>query len=69
MVSTNNGLPIIDEASNESLSMDTLSQEETRKILTPFAFEIDKSLFGIPLAFLVSNQYAAVNPSMKRPST
>lgn len=50
MVSTNNGLPIIDEASNESLSMDTLSQEETRKILTPFAFEIDKSLFGIPLA-------------------
>lgn len=27
-----------------------LSSEETRDILTPFAFEIDKSLFGSPLA-------------------
>lgn len=27
-----------------------LSEEETKKILTPFAFEIDKSLFGLPLA-------------------
>ncbi|XQW86367.1 RDD family protein [Thalassotalea piscium] len=27
-----------------------LSREETKKILTPFAFEIDKSLFGLPLA-------------------
>ena len=27
-----------------------LSSEETRQILTPFAFEIDKSLFGIALA-------------------
>ena len=27
-----------------------LSREETREILTPFAFEIDKSLFGIALA-------------------
>ncbi len=28
----------------------TLTQEETRKILTPFAFKIDQSLFGIALA-------------------
>jgi len=28
----------------------TLSRDETREILTPFAFEIDKSLFGKPLA-------------------
>lgn len=27
-----------------------LSGKETREILTPFAFEIDKSLFGLPLA-------------------
>ena len=27
-----------------------LTREETRKILTPFAFKIDKSLFGLPLA-------------------
>ncbi len=27
-----------------------LSAEETREILTPFAFEIDKTLFGLPLA-------------------
>nr|WP_241242434.1 RDD family protein [Thalassotalea sp. G2M2-11] len=27
-----------------------LTKEETKKILTPFAFEIDKSLFGLPLA-------------------
>lgn len=27
-----------------------LTQEETRQILTPFAFDIDKSLFGLPLA-------------------
>ena len=50
MVSTNNELPIINEATNELLTSNALSQEETRKILTPFAFEIDKSLFGIPLA-------------------
>ena len=50
MVSTNNKLPIINEATNELLTSNALSQEETRKILTPFAFEIDKSLFGIPLA-------------------
>jgi uncharacterized RDD family membrane protein YckC len=27
-----------------------LTEEETKKILTPFAFKIDESLFGIPLA-------------------
>ncbi|NQY65191.1 MAG: hypothetical protein HRT38_16000, partial [Alteromonadaceae bacterium] len=27
-----------------------LSEEETKKILTPFAFEIDKSLFGVAIA-------------------
>ncbi|WP_448213407.1 RDD family protein [Colwellia sp. MEBiC06753] len=27
-----------------------MSNEETRQILTPFAFEIDKTLFGVPLA-------------------
>jgi len=28
----------------------TLSEEETKKFLTPFAFRLDKSLFGLPLA-------------------
>jgi len=28
-----------------------LTEEETKKILTPFAFKIDESLFGMPLAF------------------
>ena len=50
MVSTNNGLPTLDEASNGLSNINALSQEETRKILTPFAFEIDQSLFGIYLA-------------------
>ena len=27
-----------------------LTEEETKKILTPFAFNIDESLLGIPLA-------------------
>ena len=27
-----------------------LTEEETKKILTPFAFNIDETLFGIPLA-------------------
>ncbi|MDT0602254.1 RDD family protein [Thalassotalea castellviae] len=27
-----------------------LTEQETKQILTPFAFEIDKSLFGLPLA-------------------
>ena len=40
----------MDEAINQSTSVSTLSDQETRKILTPFAFEIDKSLFGLPLA-------------------
>jgi len=35
---------------NETSSVSTLSDEETRKILTPFAFDIDKSLFGTALA-------------------
>lgn len=40
---------------NESAEMSIthsayLSGKETREILTPFAFEIDKSLFGLPLA-------------------
>lgn len=40
-------------ASNKPLEQHTsyaLSDEETRQVLTPFAFEIDKSLFGIHLA-------------------
>lgn len=28
----------------------TLTEQETKQILTPFAFEIDKSLFGLPLS-------------------
>ncbi len=31
-------------------SVSELSAEETRSILTPFAFKLDKSLFGLPLA-------------------
>ena len=27
-----------------------LSEEETKQYLTPFAFKMDKSLFGLPLA-------------------
>ncbi|WP_286267075.1 RDD family protein [Thalassotalea atypica] len=38
------------KASGEAQSSHLLSREETREILTPFAFEIDKSLFGFPLA-------------------
>jgi len=38
------------QTTNEPASAITLSQEETRQILTPFAFDIDKSLFGTPLA-------------------
>lgn len=30
--------------------LSTLSEEETKKILTPFAFNIDSSLFGLPLS-------------------
>ncbi|MCO4798514.1 MAG: RDD family protein [Colwelliaceae bacterium] len=36
--------------SSEPHLTNMLSEEETKKILTPFAFEIDKSLFGLPLA-------------------
>lgn len=35
---------------HEKTHAQTLSRDETREILTPFAFEIDKSLFGLPLA-------------------
>jgi len=35
---------------HEQTHAQTLSRDETREILTPFAFEIDKSLFGSPLA-------------------
>lgn len=38
------------QATSESTGAVSLSQDETRQILTPFAFDIDKSLFGIPLA-------------------
>jgi len=30
--------------------VETLSEEETKQYLTPFAFKMDKSLFGLPLA-------------------
>ena len=30
--------------------VDTLSEKETKHYLTPFAFKLDKSLFGLPLA-------------------
>ena len=36
--------------SDEANTSHLLSREETREILTPFAFEIDKTLFGIKLA-------------------
>ncbi len=38
----------IDQTSEPSSHL--LSREETREVLTPFAFEIDKTLFGITLA-------------------
>jgi len=39
-------------ADNKTKSTDvsTLSEEETKHYLTPFAFKLDKSLFGLPLA-------------------
>ncbi|GLX80076.1 hypothetical protein tinsulaeT_34160 [Thalassotalea insulae] len=37
-------------AVEEAQGASPLDAEETKKILTPFAFEIDKSLFGLPLA-------------------
>lgn len=39
-----------DRAPENEIASHYLSDEETKKILTPFAFEIDKSLFGTPLA-------------------
>ena len=37
-------------SSTHSDSHSQMSGDETRQMLTPFAFEIDKSLFGLPLA-------------------
>lgn len=34
----------------QNMQVSSLTSEETKQILTPFAFEIDKSLFGLPLA-------------------
>jgi len=34
----------------EGLGSSYLSEDETKQILTPFAFEIDKTLFGVPLS-------------------
>jgi len=39
-----------DNKSTEVQMTNSLSNEETKQILTPFAFEIDKSLFGLPLS-------------------
>ncbi|MFD2166937.1 RDD family protein [Thalassotalea euphylliae] len=48
---TDSTLAVADSV-NAELAQDaiSLSKDETRQILTPFAFEIDKSLFGLPLA-------------------
>ena len=49
-------LDSMSDNNNKSLStatavdVTTLSAEETKQILTPFAFEINKTLFGLPLA-------------------
>lgn len=45
MSTTDESVPI-----TQSNNVSTLSEEETRKILTPFAFEVDKTLFGTALA-------------------
>jgi len=47
---TNNNNNQSNSISAEAAQVSSLTPEETRKILTPFAFEIDKSLFGLPLA-------------------
>jgi len=44
---SSDGLSPLENAGQDS---HFISEEETKKILTPFAFEIDKSLFGIPIA-------------------
>lgn len=48
-MSANNNLTTNTQAA-DALTTDVLTKEETKQILTPFAFEIDKSLFGLPLA-------------------
>jgi len=44
---SSDGLSPLENAGQDS---HFISEEKTKKILTPFAFEIDKSLFGIPIA-------------------
>lgn len=48
-MSADNNLTI-SQKTTDTLTTDVLTKEETKQILTPFAFEIDKSLFGLPLA-------------------
>lgn len=38
------------EVTTNAQTPDVLTSKETKQILTPFAFEIDKTLFGLPLA-------------------
>lgn len=40
----------INKKITKAQTSDMLTDEETKKILTPFAFNIDESLFGLPLA-------------------
>jgi len=57
MTTRNSQLPITQcnnsKSVNEADLVDNglMTEEETKKILTPFAFKIDESLFGMPLAF------------------
>ncbi len=44
---------ISDDSANQAVAQsehNNLSEEETKHFLTPFAFKMDKSLFGLPLA-------------------
>lgn len=41
---------LLESKSKPSSHIEELSEEETKLYLTPFAFKIDKSLFGLPLA-------------------
>ena len=41
---------LIDNKNNKDTNAAALSEEETKQYLTPFAFKMDKSLFGLPLA-------------------
>lgn len=44
---TDEALPL---AKTMAVNASYLSEDETKQILTPFAFEVDKSLFGLPLS-------------------